>query len=302
MEFERVVVRQPVNGVPVNVLRVGDTLVDTGHMLEPSRPVVESELDGGRLAGIETVVLTHPHSDHIGGSQSIPSLAGLPHVVFTGMPEIMRNFNEYLARVREEITARTKGLEDPSPMAEGYFANGEYYEDDIQIDRVVDDGDTVWMADEPFEVVDTPGHCAHHMSLYHSSSGTLFSGDLITRNGFAYGPLTADIGAYEASLERVRPLEPEILVPGHGPPMDNPLEAIEDTLHTVREFKGAVADGLKEHGALSATDLVDLVFHCDSRNREFLTLIAGEYLLHLADNDSIAVEQTSEGLVGRYQP
>lgn len=301
MEFERIVVRQPVNGVPVNLLRVEDTLVDTGHMLAPSRPVVESELDGGRLAGIETVVLTHPHSDHIGGSQSIQALASLPHIVVAGMPEIMRDFNGYLARVREEITARTKGLEAPSPMAEGYFASGEYYEGEIRIDRVVDDGDTVWMADEPLEVVDTPGHCAYHMALYHSSSGTLFSGDLITRNGFAYGPLTADIGAFEASLERVRTLEPDVLVPGHGPPMDNPLETIEATLETVRGYKAAVVDVLREHGEVSAIDLVDLVFHRDSRNREFLTLIAGEYLLHLADTGSVAVEQTHEGLVGRYR-
>lgn len=301
MDFERIVVRQPVNGVPVNVIRIGDTVIDTGHMLAPSRPVIEAELDDGRLAGVKNVVITHPHSDHIGGSQSIPALAELPHTVYEGVPVILRDFNNYLEGVRAELITRTMGLNGPSPMAEEYFPRGAYAETDIAIDRVVRDGDIVTIGSEPFEVLYTPGHSAQHMSLFHTGSGTLLSGDLLTPNGFAYGPLTADIGAFIASLERVENLNPTIVIPGHGPPIENPTERITTTRRTVTTYRTRVREALEEHGELSTPAVVDTVFDDDPRPREFLTLIASEYLLHLASEDSIAVEHTNMGLIGRVE-
>lgn len=53
--------------------------------------------------------------------------------------------------------------------------------------QAIDDGDTVRMGDEEFEVVYTPGHAADHVSLV--SDTTLFSADVVVHDdgAFDYG-------------------------------------------------------------------------------------------------------------------
>lgn len=299
MEYDRVVVRQPVHGVPVNVVRVGDTLIDTGHMEPPSRPAIERELDGGRLDGIKRIIITHPHSDHIGGSESIEPLATLPHIVYEGTPAIITDFNAYLGQVREEFAARTAGIDGADAMPAGYFVDGDYFESSIAIERVVTDGETVRIGPYEADVVYTPGHSEHHMALYHRRSGTLISGDLMTRHGFAYGPLSADLGAYERSLDRIRALEPTVLLPGHGPPIDDPLEQIDSALARINQTKATVLESVRSHGTLYAREVVEKVYEDDPRDRVFLTLVASEYLLQLAEETDITVEETNGGIVAK---
>lgn len=299
MDYERHVFDQPLYGT-VNIYRVGDTLLDTGHVR--NRAAVADALDGGALAGVDRVVLTHPHVDHVGGSQTVPELADLPHTVFEGVPAILRDYADYLRAARDEMRTRTAGLDtDSTAVFDSYFPLDDYAEDAIDIDRVVGDGDTVRLGGYDCEVVHVPGHSAQQMGLYHDDSDTLFSADLVSTNGyFMYGPLHCDIGAYGDSLRRVRDRDPAVLVPGHGEVWDDAERRIADAIEKADRTVAAVRAVVTESdGAATAGTIAREVFGATDATLHFLTQVACEYLDHLADEGGVRVDYRDDGVFAR---
>jgi glyoxylase-like metal-dependent hydrolase (beta-lactamase superfamily II) len=92
-------------------------------------------------------------------------------------------------------------------------------------DGELDDGDQVFLGDEPFDVVYTPGHADDHVSLV--SETTLFSGDVVVHDdgAFDYGSFGRTdmagqsrerlIESIETLLERMGD-DVEYMYAGHG--------------------------------------------------------------------------------------
>lgn len=298
MKFEQLEVPQPVYGT-VNVYRIGDTLIDTGHVTEDSRMAMAEALDSGDLADVERVVLTHPHIDHVGGSQTVPELAALPHVVFEGVPSIITDFRRYLERVHEEIHERSVGLAgDRSAIDESYFPIDDYAEDDIQVGRVVGDGETIRLGEYSCEVIHTPGHSEQQMALWHTDSRTMFSADLVSTNGhFMYGPLYGDVGSYIDSLQRLRTYDADRLVPGHGPVISNPTKRIEEALEKTRTAMSGIKTAVATtNDRITASQLAKEVFEATAETIGFLTLVVCEYLEYLEDENEVVVSHTEDGI------
>ncbi|MFB6083843.1 MAG: MBL fold metallo-hydrolase [Halorientalis sp.] len=298
MRYERRELPQPLYGT-VNAYRVGDTLVDTGHVTNASRTAMADALDGGILADIERVVLTHPHIDHVGGSQTLPELASLPHIVFEGVPSILTDFQRYLERVHAEVRERSAGLNGGrSAIDTSYFPLEEYAEDDIRISRVVGDGDTVRLGEYACEVVHTPGHSAQHMALWHADSKTMFSADLVSTNGhFMYGPLYGDIASYLDSLHRLQTYDTDRLVPGHGPVISDPAARIEEALGKARTAIADIKTAVKAADErIAASQLATEVFGATEETVGFLTLVVCEYLEFLEEKNEVSVSVTADGV------
>ena len=97
---------------------------------------------------------------------------------------------------------------------------GEAVPEAVVATQLVKDGDVV--ADE-FEVIETPGHTAGHVSFYHRRLRALFAGDALAVIGgrvrFMARPVTMDLGAARQSMERCLSLDLEVLCPGHREPL-----------------------------------------------------------------------------------
>jgi glyoxylase-like metal-dependent hydrolase (beta-lactamase superfamily II) len=107
----------------------------------------------------------------------------------------------------------------------------------------------------------TPGHTPDHVAFHWPAEGAVFCGDLMM-GGLDTALVAApegDLGAYLASLERIRALAPRVIHPAHGPSFDEPLAAIDAYVahRSAREAQvmRAVADG-----ARSADDVVGRVY------------------------------------------
>ncbi|GAB3666461.1 MBL fold metallo-hydrolase [Halopiger thermotolerans] len=99
------------------------------------------------------------------------------------------------------------------------------YDDHPLRDRALEDGDTIRIGDEAFDVVYTPGHADDHVSLVSESS--LFSGDVVVHDdgAFDYGSFGRTdmagqsrerlIQSIEDLLERL-PDSVEHMYAGHG--------------------------------------------------------------------------------------
>lgn len=295
MEYERHELTQPLYD-GVNVLKIGDTLVDTGHVTPVSRESLREALDG-ELEGIERVVHTHPHIDHVGGSQTIAELADLPHVVPAGSVDIIYDYSGYLDRAREEMSTILAGFGESARTWEEFFPDIDYTEERINVTRELSDGDILEFDGLELEAVSTPGHADPHLVFWHGASGTLFSGDLVDRDGrFQYGPLLGDVGEYKESLRRVRRLEPEVLVPMHGPPMPDPRERIDDALADAERTEERLLRFAEERGPYYAREFVTGELGVTDARTPFLTLVTYEYLRHLDDRGSLDVEVTDEGV------
>ena len=81
---------------------------------------------------------------------------------------------------------------------------------------------------ESLLVLHTPGHSPDHVVFWHEGSRTVFTGDLVIQGGSVMidGSRGGDLGSYLAALERLLALRPRVLLPAHGPEVDDPAAVL----------------------------------------------------------------------------
>lgn len=107
----------------------------------------------------------------------------------------------------------------------------------------------------PFTVIATPGHSADHVCLL--LERVCFSGDTVLGAGSVFiQPGEGSLGAYLASLERLRELELEVICPGHGPVVWEPRAKLDEYIaHRLERERKLVA--ALERGLRSRDELLD---------------------------------------------
>lgn len=106
----------------------------------------------------------------------------------------------------------------------------------------------------------TPGHAPEHLCFWLPASRTLLSGDLIAgRGSIMVAPPEGDMGAYMASLKRVRDLSPARILPGHGPEVADGAAKVEEYIAHREEREARIIAAL-EQGASSLREVVELAF------------------------------------------
>lgn len=103
-------------------------------------------------------------------------------------------------------------------------------------------------------VVHTPGHADDHLCF--RAGDVLFTGDHIMGGSSV---MVEEMGAYLASLRKLRDTGLERLYPGHGDEMDNPDEVIDWYIAHRLQRHEQVFDAISR-GAGSIPDVVDVVY------------------------------------------
>ncbi|MDF2543511.1 MAG: beta-lactamase domain protein [Herbinix sp.] len=212
----------------VNAFLVGNKdnwiLVDTGLENSADYIIKTTEEQFGPEAKPAAIILTHGHFDHIG---SVKQLAEHWNVtVYAHENEI-----PYLTGTRDYPQA------DPT-VDEGLIAKMSVFFPHEGIDlgdrikTLPSEGRIPGM--EELEWVPTPGHSPGHISLFRVKDKTLIVGDaftttkqesfwsVLTQKEEVKGPpayLTTDWVEAEDSVERLRCLQPELVLPSHGEPL-----------------------------------------------------------------------------------
>ena len=93
--------------------------------------------------------------------------------------------------------------------------------------------------------VATPGHSSDHLCFLLPEERALFTGDHILGRGTTVVAFPdGDMGAYMASLERVRTIGAARFYPGHGPVVDDPAAVVDEYIEHRRMRERQVMDGL----------------------------------------------------------
>ncbi len=107
----------------------------------------------------------------------------------------------------------------------------------------------------PFEVFATPGHAPDHVALLAGRS--LFAGDTVLGTGSVFiAPGEGSLSAYLDSLRRLRELDAEAILPGHGPVVWDPRAKLDEYIEHRLERERRVLEALAG-GALTRDELLD---------------------------------------------
>ena len=181
---------------------------------------------GSALDRLERLVVTHAHIDHFGLAGEVVRRSG-------GELWMHRRTDLDLAKYDdpdEAVDRRTLMLADHGLFGDELTETSEGLRDWLPVmpsigrpSRLLDGGETFLAGGRTWEVVHTPGHSPGHVCLWNAEERLLCSGDHLLQvvsppvtfeRGFEPDPL----GSYLDSLDRVRDLGPELVLPGHGTP------------------------------------------------------------------------------------
>jgi len=207
-------------------------IVDPGSPYEDEQTALAECVDDlirkGRLKPRE-IILTHFHPDHIAGVNAL---------------------NEFLERKhRRRIPVATHRL------------TAEPLKDQFAVDRFIEDSDLIEMENTRLRALYTPGHARGHLCLYDERTGALISGDNVVGFGSVLiDPADGNMREYLASLDRMRALpDLSVLFGGHGPPVANPYEKLDEYIAHRLERERMILDAVRE-GAASPREIVALVY------------------------------------------
>lgn len=215
-----------VQGGAVNwtLLTDGDalTLVDAGYPGDADAVVSSIEQIGRSIDQLAAVLVTHAHVDHIG---SLPRLLeGRDIPVLTSQTEARHARREYLEQATPLQVASAAWRPRVLAWSLHVIAAGGMTKAGVPQAGAFAGGGPLDVPGRPIPVV-TPGHTSGHTCYHLPEAGVLITGDAlvtghptVARTGpqLLAGMFHHDVGENRRSLERLRSLGGDVLLPGHG--------------------------------------------------------------------------------------
>lgn len=209
--------------IPIHVWLVADeigvTLVDAG--ISPMAKGILKNIERIQRGPLQTIVLTHGHSDHVGALNAILKENNVP--VYAHQIEIpyMEGAIPYPRR-KKAAQSVSKGISRALPVDE----HGNLQ----KISGLI-----------PYH---TPGHSPGHVAYYHEEDQVLLAGDLFTsKKGQLQKPMamfTADMKEAVNSSNIIEQLKPKRVEVCHGDAVLQPANQIERYLQQMNHEFGSI--------------------------------------------------------------
>jgi glyoxylase-like metal-dependent hydrolase (beta-lactamase superfamily II) len=175
------------------------------------------------------VIVIDPGPDLAGHIEALKQALGRRRVSHILITHTHRDHSSAAAALKESSGAKTYGvpLAARSEHASGEGMVDEAHDHDFVPDVLVHDGMRIAGDGFELECLATPGHTANHICYALREEHALFSGDHVMGwSTSVIAPPDGDIGAYLASLEKLKARDDTILYPTHGSPIEHPRDWI----------------------------------------------------------------------------
>jgi hydroxyacylglutathione hydrolase len=175
---------------------------------------------------IDLVVLSHEHLDHIGAAY---------------------HFHNHSLVAAHRLAANKIMLRDDFSMLRKMFNEPNV---PVNVDLWLEEGTVIDLGNFRLDVMYTPGHTSACISLFDRDKGLLFAADTLMPGGVMGGVFgSGSISDYIQSLERLKGLNANILLSGHGRLSDTPQEDVRIAL---QRSHGLLSDTAQLFDALDA--------------------------------------------------
>ena len=216
------------NGGPVTYTGTCSYIVGRGRVavIDPG-PALDAHMDAllqaVRGETVTHIVVSHTHRDHSPGARILRAATGAPIVGCSA-----------------HRTARILAQGEANPLEAS--TDREYAPD-----QEMREGDTIAGPDWRLTAVETPGHMANHLAFALPEERTLFSADhVMAWNTTVIAPPDGSMGAYMASLDKLRGRDETIYWPGHGGPVREPQRFLRGLINHRRQREVSILNRLAE--------------------------------------------------------
>ena len=233
-------------------------IIDPGPNLPEHIDAIVAAIAGRPVVAI---MCTHTHRDHSPAARPLAEAIGAPII---GCAPLV--------------------LDTAGPRADEAF-DGEY-----RPDRVLGDGESIEVDGRLLSAVATPGHTSNH--LCYAVGEALLSGDHVMGwSTTVVFPPDGDMGAYMASLEKLRARADRVYYPAHGPAVTNPQQYVRHlTGHRLQREKQILR--LVGDHPRQVSDIVANAY--PGLDPRLVTAAGGSVLAHLLDLEKRGLVVQSE--------
>lgn len=260
----------------------GPLVIDTGLHDQAAKAVWDEQRHKRQ---IKDIILTHVHPDHCGYAGTLQQQTGAAismtktdanayHSIWkeTAIPFLEKDY--VAAAVPDEIaTAIIK-------MTKEFIS---YVTPEPKVDHFLEEGEHLQIGKEMYEVIATPGHSEGLIVFYNRDRHVLLSTDhilpKITPNisYWFYGEANP-LQSYENSLQKIKSLNVEYVIPSHGAPFYDANKRIEEIwAHHLERFDWTLS--AIRHGA-TIFDVCEALFPFELNIHDYQFAI-GEAVAHL---------------------
>lgn len=211
----------------------GVVVIDTPQL--PTRAVAMRQ-EAESFGRIEYLINTEHHVDHIFGNYFFKGAGvvvnhqGLYDNFMTVYPEL------------DPFAYALEAVPTDDPDGAVLVPDRDTYYEDPNKGQLVFTGDlSLKVGDHTFHILHTPGHTPGQVAVYVPEERTVFTGDTIFCNCQTW-LMTSDVDQWLDSLEIIRGLDVDHVVPGHGPVTN--LDYIFTQRAMLIEWRSAVADAV----------------------------------------------------------
>jgi len=213
----------------------GALLVDTGWNTEDTFDYLKQALAD---KPVRQIVLTHAHPDHYGLADRLRRRCGARVYLHELERDIIQSryisMEELLEEVAKSLEVNGVPPDELSQLQKASLPMRKFVDPTLP-DVTLYGGETITTGYFNFKVLWTPGHASGHICLYEPNKKILLSGDHILPTITPHVGLHPQsggnpLGDYLASLDSLKQLEVEMVLPGHEQPFTNFRPRVEEII------------------------------------------------------------------------
>lgn len=281
---------------PVNSYLIDDeplTLVDPGPNSGDSLEALKAGVRelGHELEDIQRIIVTHQHIDHLGLVAIVVARSDAEVTCLDRCAPWLTDYDAESAAADKFAVAMMQRNGIPADTAIALRSVSRAFRgwgSSSRVDRVLHDGDTLKFRDRSLQVYHRPGHSVSDTIFWDEPSGMLIAADHLIKNVSSNPllerprnegePRPKSLVSYIASMKETRKMPAKLVLSGHGEPISDHRQLIDDRLELHRN-RAEKLIGLLGDEELTAHDLAHKTWGNIAVTQAYLTL--SEMIGHL---------------------
>jgi glyoxylase-like metal-dependent hydrolase (beta-lactamase superfamily II) len=288
------------------------TLIDTGPNSGKSLDDLERALagHGRRIEDLELIILTHQHMDHLGLLEILARRSGAEVAALYLLEPYLESFSRSATADDEfaQVVMRRHGVPDDLATVLGSLAAAfRAFGSSGKVTRGLHDGDELEFRDRTLRIFHRPGHSPSDTILWDPDREMLIGGDHllahISSNPLVSRPLSGDADQprpqallqYMESMRATREMPARLVLSGHGDPILEHVELIDERLRMHRRRAARILQILGDR-PLTAYEIALRMWGNVAVTQAYLTLSEVLGHLDLLVESGQAVEHDRDGV------
>jgi glyoxylase-like metal-dependent hydrolase (beta-lactamase superfamily II) len=262
------------------------TLVDTGPNSGKALDELESQLaeHGRSIDELELLVITHQHIDHLGLSEIVVQRSGAEVAALGIAAERLANFDEDAEaedRFAVDLMLRNGIPEEVTAALRSVSRSFRGWGSHVTVTKPLEDGQVLPFRDRTLQAIHRPGHSPSDTVFWDERRKILIAADHliahISSNPLISRPLDGSderpqaLITYIESMRKTREMPAEIVLSGHGEPIVDHVNLIDDRIAKHERRKEKICKLIAERPR-NAYELAQAIWGNVAVTQAFLTL------------------------------